>query len=1063
MPFNLGLARKAMRDNGVPPDQVDATIAPQLSKRLGFKLDVAYGVGLTPTQVVEALSASASHTGASGTFPKPFRDMTQEEQAAAQTIEANPWVNPLEAAIAGFVPTTYIGKGTGIIATGLKGTIAGTLNAVMDTPIGVIVDEIDKVDSSYALPVAIGLGMLSSKVVETPLENKLLKGLRKFTDVKTSRLLVDITKGIRSDVINTDYNKTVRQWIGAEDWQKAVSDVQMQGFKSAIKDTIDVPQQGVIKRIFKGTIQDTPRESLIDQAIQVHIDLKNNPEHLNRFFNDLTPHQQDIVRLSQNLNPRQLEIASQIEEQYARFLTYANDSGVNINSIDNYVNRVWKLRKSNRFNDESMRKFGTSTKHSKRRTLDTILEGWARKDADGSPLLDLREPGATRSLNIYQQEISNAVNNKKFIDDLMHMVTLDGQGLLSTKRLPGYVSVDHPNFRKWRGVGQQKVNVITENLRGIRKLVTEDVTRGAKGAEKTSKPMQAMERVVKEAITSRGFTEGEADNMILRIKTVGSSDEAETIIKTIEKTVTEKEVVKGITREEFKSVDTFINTDGIVFKRAQLYAHPSVAKNLNNMMGVSALKGNKYWDAVTSLAATTKSWKLLSSFFHHIAYMGSYMLGGKPGVGVMQDIQSGKGFFRSVNENLNPVAAYKSGLRSLKKAGDSYIDTISEMTPEAVRKAGATAINDIEPLIELLIKNQTTIGRVQDWEEAILRNEDGVIRNFMRKNKVSGYVADSVIALREAHTDFMFQQFGKGLKIKAAMIELKSLLKSNPDMDPNDAARMVAMLSNADFGGLHLKAMGRNPTVQHLARILALAPDWTESNLRTIIGMFAKGKEGQLYQRFWARAIGKTMFASLILNAILTGGDEKELSKVYGTAIQDGNLRVADVNITPLYKVFGGREPVRKYFRLAGQFKDPFLWANRPVRSTVYYKSSIVAQTMIDFFSERDWQGRQFTRINELARTGETVRPPNTFGLPRPGISSIPSFILNKIKDAGLPIPVYNLFQWWAGEMDGFDATLKNIGGRIDQEPFKSVRARNKDKILRKRLKVMYPRRPRRQ
>jgi hypothetical protein len=978
MPYDL----RAAREDGV----TDEASARFLADKTGFKVEEALAdkefVGNRTeeemyTFIAEALTDQVNATPKAPTIPIPtteeeFQELTPEQRKQAiesETLEANPWVDPVSAFTAGFGSTTYLGKGAPFIARGIKGVTAGALNAFMDLPVGVVADEVGKVDSKYSLPMSVGLGFLSGKIVETPLENKVMKGLGRL-GIKGVKKLTDLSKGIRSDLINDDYNKTVRSWISVEDWQEQISDVQMSGLRQAIRDSIGEKQQNVMRKIFTGKIQDIKQSELIDQAIQVYIDTKNNPDHIAKYFNQLTDQQKEIVRLSQNLTPQQIEIANQIEAQYAKFLDYANANDININSVDNYVNRAWKLKNKNVFNNELFRKFGTTTKHSKRRTLDTILQGWAMKDANGDPLLELMSPGATRSLSIYEQEITKAANNKRFIGDLLEMTALDGSPMLSKNDLPGYVPIEHPNFKAW--------------------------------------------------------------------------DYAGTIEQFDAKTIQGK--------------DFFINTDGTVLRRRDLYAHPSIAKNLNNIMGISKLKGHAFWDAATKGAALTKAWKLFTSFFHDVAFMGSYFLGGKPGVGFIQDIKAGKGIGVAANENLNPAGVYRSGLRAHKKAAENYMEVLETMTPKEAQDAGRTAINMLEPEVELLIKNGMTVGRIQDWEEAILRNEDTMIRNFIHKNKLTGYVGDSIIALREAHTDFMFQHFGKGLKIKAALIELKSLIKKHPELDPNEAAAMVARLMNDDFGGLHLKLMGRNPTTQHMARVLMLAPDWTESNLRTVTGTFKNGLEGELYRRFWNRVITKTILGSMILNALLTGGDEEELSKVYGKAISNGKLRVLDVDLTSIYRALGGREPVRKYFRLAGHFKDPYLWTRRPIGTTLYYKSSIIGQILHDFLTGEDWQGRQFTRINELMRTGKTVRPRYTFGVPQPGIASIPSFVLNKVEDAGLPIPAYNMLQWWKGEMDGFSAISKSIGLKVDQEPFASPRQKAREKVLRKRIRAMYPR-----
>lgn len=1031
MPYNL----KQARASGVSDEQS----ARFLSSKVGFRVEEALADKIwtqqfqateDPTQAAFSFIAETltnRMTPQVDPITKSFAQMTKQEQIESQTIEANPWVDPVSAAIAGFGSGVYFGRGAGIIGAGLKGLTAGALNAVMDAPIGVIVDEVDKADSAYSLPLALGLGVLSGKIIESPLETRLLKGLSKL-GIKSVNKLTALSKGIRSDLINDDYNQTVNKWIGVEDWQEVTSDVQMQGLRRAIQESVDESQKGTLRRIFTGKLRDIPESQKIDEALHIYIDLKRNPEHLNTYFDQLSDYQKGIVQLSQSLTPRQIEIANQIEAQYELMLKYAQEGDLNINSIDNYVNRVWKLRNPNRANTELFTKFKTNTKHARGRTLDTILEGWARKGSGGQPLLELAEPGATRSLNIYENEITKVVNNKAFLNDLLEMTDLDGAPLLSTKELPGYKQVEHPNFKKWVWIGQQKVDIITKNLRSIHETATEQVTRAGKAP---SRPLLAMERVVKEAVTSRGFTEGEADNMILRLKTVGSSEEAEQIIKTVEKTIIEKEELAGTVFKKISGPDFYQAPNGAVFHKARVYANPAIAKNLNNMLGVSALKGSAFWDGATKGAALTKSWKLFTSFFHDVAFMNSYYLGGQP-----------------FGEAAGKI-----------KAGEGFIDAISELHPRRAYQAGLKAITDLEPEMELLVKNGLTLGRIQDWEEAILRNEDTVIRSFLHKTKTTGYVADSIIALREAHTDFMFQQFGKGLKAKGALIELKSLLAKHPELDPNEAAGMVARLFNDDFGGLHLKRLGRNPTTQHMARLLALAPDWTESNLRSMTGVLKQGTEGELYQRFWMRVIGKTIFASLAMNAILSGGKGKDLARKYGQAWEHGKLRILDVDVTPIYKATGGDEDVTKYFQLAGHFKDPYIWSQRPIRKTLYYKTSIVGQILVDAITQTDWLGRQFTSFEELLATGRTVRPLYTFGVPRPGVSAIPSFILNKLESAGLPIPAHNIFQWWKGEMDGFDANTKSIGLKIGQEPIVTPRMKAEDKKVRKQIKSLYPKR----
>lgn len=116
----------------------------------------------------------------------------QQDPLKAETIETNPWVDPLQAFFAGFGAAGYTAKALGPGAVVVRGLTAGAVNALMDTPIGVFVDEAGKVDPKYTLPVSIGLGLLSGKLVEGRMEKAVLRGLRKL-GVKTGGIVSENT------------------------------------------------------------------------------------------------------------------------------------------------------------------------------------------------------------------------------------------------------------------------------------------------------------------------------------------------------------------------------------------------------------------------------------------------------------------------------------------------------------------------------------------------------------------------------------------------------------------------------------------------------------------------------------------------------------------------------------------------------------------------------------------------------------------------------------------------------------------------------------------------------
>ena len=528
-----------------------------------------------------------------------------------------------------------------------------------------------------------------------------------------------------------------------------------------------------------------------DKAIQIYIDTKRNPNHVAQYFGKLTPEQQKTVTLSQNLPANIQVIADKISQSYKELGVEALDAEVIRNVLDNYTARIWDIE--GKKGTEKFRKFGTTTRHAKARTFDTIIEGWAND-------YKLKVEGATSNLQILKEELVKTIEDKKFINTLKKLRTIEGKPLLSTQQFEGYVPIEHPNFTTWKHAGK------------------------APEVEATGK------------VYGRNF---------------------------------------------------FRDEEGNLFERRGLYAPKEQAKNLNNILGVSKLKGIPVVDFATKWNAVVKAWILQSSFFHHLAFMRSYYFG------------------------------------TNHKQWD-------EMSVRQAYRQGVRAIEEENPLVMLGVRNGLTLGVKQDWDEELLR-ETSKLDEYLDKVKVVGKIKDKVLELRQSHVNFLFGEFGAGLKAKSFIVEYRNMVKKYPDRDPNDIARDVANLINDDFGGLHLQRLGRNPTVQHIFRLFALAPDWTESNVRTMVKSFKAGgeEETRLYRRFWAGIFTKAAILTVLGNALMSGLDEDSeegrgfigrMTRNYRRAWKEGRMRWADVDITALYKMLGGKTDNRKYFSVLGHF-----------------------------------------------------------------------------------------------------------------------------------------------
>ena len=128
-------------------------------------------------------------------------------------------------------------------------------------------------------------------------------------------------------------------------------------------------------------------------------------------------------------------------------------------------------------------------------------------------------------------------------------------------------------------------------------------------------------------------------------------------------------------------------------------------------------------------------------------------------------------------------------------------------------------------------------------------------------------------------------------------------------------AGLVAEEVNDDFGGLnykrgkHLMGGARSAFAQMLMRLTFLAPDWTESNLNTILkgirgsrstailpGMteaqqaeqrLLRGIQKRMYRNLYVQALVRSQMVTVVFNAIMAGLDDEEtLFSMYEKAFE---------------------------------------------------------------------------------------------------------------------------------------------------------------------------------
>ncbi|WP_051327544.1 DEAD/DEAH box helicase family protein [Desulfatibacillum aliphaticivorans] len=750
------------------------------------------------------------------------------------------------------------------------------------------------------------------------------------------------------------------------------------------------------------------RESdLLDQAMMVWRDIQGHPDKIAEFRawaekalkapetsregRIAIREQLGLLNRVEALTDEQKALADEIGALFEEAYTVAEANGVVKSWRDNYVRRIWKFK--DKFKDSVSASgtgtsgFQTFTTARMGRKLDTILDGWMEG-------YELGVKGLTNSYGSYMTELESILANKDFIRSGYYLRDLEGGRLFDTRKRKGYAELDAPGFNVWEWAGQVGSDI---GPQGAVSLFVSDY-----GRKFFFSPI---ERVPETFAVYKSKDSTRAYRVFL------SEDDAQEFAARKQCDRIERRPPKDIAES---------------WEQRRLYAPAELARMINKMTTGDRL----FWDtpglkALSRLNQALKSWILLSSFFHHMAGARSWMFGVQHGWRKTTETVDGDDVKTG---GWNPVSAYKMGLRKIEER---------------------------HPLITLGIKNGLTLGEIQDWGEGQLRDERGLAEELLRKlglEKASKVMGGMGYA-RERFADSLFKKFFAGLKAEAFVIEFVHELQKTQDrhvkqgikggVDENAVAERVARLINADFGGLHLKRMGRNPTLQNISRMALLAPDWTESNFRTVTGMIPglnkwinriigdiPGPKGMdsIYRRFWGRIALRVALATIMAQLLLNGPDDtEEFWKEQAGTERFKKFRWTEVDITRLYEMLGIETEGRKTFSIGGHFFDPLKLIDPP--RLIKGKASPLGRAGEAVMTGTDWAERPFTGLGEFIATGKT-RKDSPFDEKKGFWNRLPATVVNQVTNMQ-PVQVGYMIRYFAGEEDGLSALMLSAGASI--------------------------------
>jgi hypothetical protein len=688
------------------------------------------------------------------------------------------------------------------------------------------------------------------------------------------------------------------------------------------------------------------------------------------------------IEQAEKLTADQKEFAEKMKDLFEEGGLIAKEHGYLKSFVDNYVRRIYKFKPWQEENVDGTGGHGFRLRFgpNQQRSYKFLLDAVL----DG---YQVGVRGITNSYGSYMRELAQVIANNTFKKAGMKTLDANGNKLFTTKERPGFAKLNGMYVWEWAGDVQAE-----KEVEGDEVLTVDDY--GKKFFVTTPVEIPEYWAVYKSEDAGR------ASRKFL--------DKEEALAWAKEKGYTRIERRRPMDRSE-------------IYEKRQVNAPAPLAEIFNKVTATDqfffkapALNALLRWNT------GTKAWVLMTSFFHHMAGTREWAFSINHGFKWYKPWEIGK---------VIPVGAYKQGL-------DKVMNN--------------------HPLVTLGIKNGLTLGEVQDYSEIVLAQNKGIAEKLATKFGLDKAVdaIEKVKRFRENQTNALFKKFFAGLKAEGFVIEYthelqrltdlysQGKLKNAPDVDR--VAEAIANRINLSFGGLHLRRMGRNPTIQKMVRLLLLAPDWTESNFRYITGLIPGVNDtinkmvGDLpeipgtrpiYQRMVARIMLRIIITTVLANLLLNGKDDtEEMIEEQMFSNRFNRFRWTELEITKLYQMLGiDTQNERKTFSIGGHFFDPLKLID-PF-NLFKAKAAPAFRVAEATLSGTDWAERPYTGVKELLTTGKAVK--KSYHQPKEeSLDRLPSVIVNQIVNLQ-PIQLGHFIRLFQGEEDALSALLLSAGAAV--------------------------------
>jgi hypothetical protein len=569
------------------------------------------------------------------------------------------------------------------------------------------------------------------------------------------------------------------------------------------------------------------------------------------------------------LNDTEQKVADNIKSIQDKNFQLANESGLIGSYVDNYMQRLWKRENpaANRvIADANSGRFSTNTSMARHRVYGSELEGLLRGE-------EFATENAVSSAAQSTATLRKIIANRKLLDDLRSnfvrgsdgrpAVVLTGSGRqIEGSNGENPITMVSGNKVRDIKIGDNVINHL-QNTGDLNRYLDNGTIVDVTPKIRPDNIGQAIDRLEQKMIPNQPKFDAEGNSILMKqIQTLKDIQEGKRPVSDLDEINAQTKPVYVWRPQDYQTIDNsafrgwnFAVNDpsgNPVLTEADIKVHPEFADYLKTRLGLddSALKKWGPTRALLKGSTSVKKTLLSLSPFH-----------------MMQEA------LRAVMLGVNPIM-----------------------------KAAPTIDNS--PILRRMVDNHLTLE--PDYK-AIQEHSEGLAGHTGLIDKIPG-IGKTLGRSLDWYEDFLFKRYIPNLKARSAELMYEQYQKAHPDWSKDRVAQVASAHVNDTFGGQNWKAMGRSAATQDWARLMLLAPDWLESEMRSGARLFNKD-EGGIGRKQVLRMTMAMWGVARVLNLLSTG--KPHLEAPFGVAVKndDGKETVFSMRTLPVDLLHAATDP----------------------------------------------------------------------------------------------------------------------------------------------------------